>query len=137
PLGAVGPAVSHDRLAGRRVDQLLAGGALRAQPPPRDGAVGIALDLGDLVVLDVHVLAATDGAVRADRLDDAFGGSCSWGELGAALRLAGRSAAQRVVPRQLPVDRPLPDPGLDSHGRPPQMIMFTRVSPAVPPVHAS
>ena len=42
--------------------------ALRAEPAARDRAVGVALDLGDPLVLDVDPLAAADRAVRADRL---------------------------------------------------------------------
>ena len=44
------------------------------QSRPREiGLVGIALDLGDPAVLDVDELAAADGAVGTDRLDDAIG----------------------------------------------------------------
>ena len=95
---------------GRRGDQLLAGGALRAQPPAGDRAVGVALDLGDPAVLDVDVLAAADRAVRADRLDHPVGG---FGPRGQPLggRGTGRGApAGAVGAGELAVHRPPPQP---------------------------
>src|SRR5581483_8787974 len=60
PVGRPGAAVLDPGLAHRRVDQLLGGGSLRAQPAARDRRVLVALDLDDLLVLDVDLLAAAD-----------------------------------------------------------------------------
>src|SRR6185312_15352907 len=70
PLGPVRPPVLHLVLAQRARHVATAGGSLRAQPAAGDGAVGVALDLGDLPLLHVYALAAPYGAVRADRADD-------------------------------------------------------------------
>ena len=80
PLGAVGPAVAHLRLAQRAGDEVLAGGALGTQPAARDRAVGVALDLDDLLVLDEDLLAAPDGAVGAHAAGDAVGGLGAGGD---------------------------------------------------------
>src|SRR6185369_4030953 len=73
PIGAVRPPVLDLVLAERVVRVRLRRGALRAQPAARDRARRVALDLDDLAVLDVDELSAADGAVRADRVDDALG----------------------------------------------------------------
>src|SRR5215216_1793836 len=73
PLGAVGAAVLDLGLAQRGGDQVLGGGALGAEPAAADRAVGVTLDLDDLLVLDVDALAAADRAVRADRACDPVG----------------------------------------------------------------
>ena len=77
----------------RAVDELLARRALGAQPPARDRRVGVALDLHDLLVLDEHLLAAADGAVRADAADDLVGG------LRARLERRGARRLRRGAPR--------------------------------------
>src|SRR5205807_7731814 len=70
PLGRVRRAVADLRQPVRIGDQLLARRTLGAQAPPGDGAVGVALDLNDLLVLHVDALAAADRAVRTDRAHD-------------------------------------------------------------------
>ena len=48
--------------------ELERGRALRAEASPGDGGVGVALDVGDLAVLDPDGLPAAHAAVGADRL---------------------------------------------------------------------
>src|SRR5207302_8933632 len=74
PSGAVGAAVLDLELAQAAVDELFAGRSLGAEAAAGDGAGRIALDLGDLLVLDVDELTAAHGAVGADRADHAAGG---------------------------------------------------------------
>src|SRR4051812_36412815 len=69
PLRGVRSAIERVLLARLPRRQLQARAALGAQPTTADRGVGVALDLDDLLVLDVDGLAATDRAVRTDRLD--------------------------------------------------------------------
>src|SRR4029450_3943763 len=83
PLRPVRTAVLHGGDPRRAGHQRLARAALGAQPAAADGWVRGALDLDDLLVLDVDLLPAADGAVGADALDDAVrGGRSCHGVLG-------------------------------------------------------
>ncbi|EGJ79163.1 putative formate dehydrogenase, alpha subunit [Streptomyces sp. Tu6071] len=115
PVGAVRPAV-QDLVAARGARrELERGGALGAQAAPADGRGGVALDLRDLLALDVDLLAAADGAVRAHRADDAVGGGGTGPQPGGRGRACRVSPAERVGPGELPVDRPVGDPGAQAH----------------------
>src|SRR5947209_4470649 len=81
----------------RRVDARLRRRALGAQPSARDRRVRIALDLRDLVVLDVHLLATADGAIRADRLHHLVGGPGARRHLRGGARLRRPAKPQRVA----------------------------------------
>ena len=86
--------------------QLQRGAALGAQPPATDRRVGVALDLDDLVVLDVHPLTATHGAVGADALHEAVGGAGARCEVTSLLALRGGAPTERVGAGDLTNDRP-------------------------------
>ena len=125
PLRRVRRAVQHLLLALRARDELLARAALRAQPPARDRRVGVALDLHDLLVLDVHLLRAADGAVGADRVRDAIRRDGPGLQVAGARRLRRLPAAERVGTGQLAVDGPAVDPRPHSHGENlPQSVPF-------------
>ena len=66
PLGGERPAVLDPVLAHGALDKVAGRGALRTEPAAGDWAVGVALYLGDLAVLDVDLLPAAYRAVRAD-----------------------------------------------------------------------
>ena len=68
PLGPVRPAVQHLVAARGAGGQLEGGRTLGAESPAAHRRVGVTLDLHDPLVLDVHLLSAADGAVRAHRL---------------------------------------------------------------------
>src|SRR6185312_5978094 len=97
PLRAVRRPVFELVLADRAVDVSLRCRTLRAQPAARDRGVGIALDLDDLLVLDVDPLAAADSAVGTDRLHDAVCRLGARGELPRALRPRRASEPERVA----------------------------------------
>src|SRR5207248_4393761 len=96
PSGRVGAAVFDAMLAKRVVDVALRGCALGAQAPARDGAVGVTLDLNDLLTRDVDALAAAHGAVGAHRLHDAIGRLGPRLDPLRAARARGASEAERV-----------------------------------------
>lgn len=95
--------------------ELKGGRPLRAEAASADGRGGIALDLDDLVVLDVDLLATADRAVRTDGGNHPFGGAGARPEL---LRVCGSgrpATRQRVGSGQLSVDGPVADPGAHTH----------------------
>src|SRR3954452_9516778 len=106
PVRAVGRAVLDPVLAQLAGDEVLGGRALRTQAAARDRAVRIALDLGDGAVLDVHLLAAADRAVGADRVDHAGCLRRARAQLARRLRLCRPAARKRIAP-QLPDQRPV------------------------------
>ena len=71
----------------------------------------------DLAVLDVDELAAADGAVRADRLDDVVGLVDPRPQRPRALRLRGAAEAERVALAQLAEDRPAGERLAELHER--------------------
>ena len=83
-------------------------------PAAADRRVRIALDLDDLGVLDVDVLAAADRAVGADGLGHRVGDARPG--LPGMIALGRGAEAAAVGPCQLPVDRPRPDPATGSLG---------------------
>src|SRR5699024_8014604 len=93
-------------LATRRVYQLLARRALRAQSTARDRRVGIALDLHDRLVFDEDALSATDRAIRTDALYDAVGRRRPGSQLARTLRCHCRATTEKVARTQLADDRP-------------------------------
>ena len=103
----MGRAVLHPGLPGRAGDQALGGRALGAQAASGDGAVGVALDLGDAAVLDEDLLAAADGAVGADGLDDPVGVLGAGVDGVGAVRPDGGAEAEAVAVRELAHHGPL------------------------------
>src|SRR4051795_3855824 len=101
PRRAIRRAVLDLVRATRAVHKLLGCRALRTEAPARDRAGRVALDLDDLLVLHVDLLAATDGAVRADRLDDAIGGLRASDELLRVSRLGGLPEREPIAAREL------------------------------------
>src|SRR6185437_13683077 len=97
PGEPVRPPVLDLVLAQRAVHVVLGRRALGAQPPARDRAVRVALDLDDLLVLDVDLLAAADGAIGADGVDDAVSGRRARRQPLRPLRLRRAAEPQRVV----------------------------------------
>jgi hypothetical protein len=81
PLGRVGPAVLDFVLADGALDVVAGGRAFGTEPAARDGAVGVALYLGDPAVLDVDPLAAAYRAGGAFGPDDLVGLSGAWLEI--------------------------------------------------------
>src|SRR6185369_7147832 len=73
PAPGVGTAVEHTLVPVTSRHELERGRALRTERAFRDGGIRIAFDVGDLVVLYVHELAAADAAVGTDRLHRAIG----------------------------------------------------------------
>jgi hypothetical protein len=99
PLGAVRAAVLDLVLARRVLVQAARGRALGHRRPREIGESGIALDLDDLLVLDVDALAAAHRAVRADRPGHPVGRARA--RLQSLRRLgAGRLAEAEAVARQ-------------------------------------
>src|SRR5690606_6738878 len=107
PVGRVGGAIEDLGLPARGVDELLAGGALRAQPAAGDRRVGVTLDLDDPLVLDEHALAASHRAVGADALQYAIRGGCAGSDLTGLARGHRLAATESVCRAELPEDRPL------------------------------
>src|SRR6266498_2669406 len=119
PLGAMGPPVLDLGLAQRGGDQALGRRALGAEATARDRAVGVALDLGDLLVLHEHELAATDRAVGADRADHPVRLLRARGQRPRPLRL-GAFAEPEGIPRpHLPHQRQRPQQPANLHLRSP------------------
>src|SRR5215469_1640979 len=95
--------------------------------PRADRGVRVAFDLDDPFsggirpprppsgTRDVHVLAASDRAVRADGLDHLVRSPGSRLEAGGRPALGRGTAAEPVPVRQLPVHRPSADPGPGGH----------------------
>ena len=98
--------VPHPVLAGITGRQLQARRALRAEPATAHRRIRIALDLDDLLVLDVNVLPAAHRAVRADRFDHAVGIAHPGGQPLATFALDRRAQAEPVPLGHLTVDRP-------------------------------
>src|SRR5581483_7918474 len=73
-------------------------------PAARDRRVRVALDLDDLLILDVDLLAAADRAVRTDRLDHLVGRPGPRHQLVRANRLSGPAEAV-WVPTELTQER--------------------------------
>src|SRR5438270_148317 len=101
PSGAVGPPILDLELPRGAVHQLLTGRALRAKTAAGDGAGRVTLDLGDLLAFDVHQLAATHGAVRADRPDDLVCGLGPRSERFGVSGLGSSAEAEVIVATQL------------------------------------
>src|SRR4029079_5675956 len=112
---AEGAAVFDLVLAQRRLHVALRRLPLGAEPPARDRARRVALDVRHLAILDVDELAAADGAVRADRLDDVLRLVDARRQPLRALRLGGRAEPELVSLPELPDDRPALDQPCDSH----------------------
>src|SRR6185312_9022172 len=106
-LDPVLPRVPRSELEARR--------PLRTQAAPAYGRVGIALDLDDLLVLNVDVLPAADRAVRAHRLDDPV--RCRDARLDQVGVRApdGFAQAKPVGACELPVDGPSIDESTYTH----------------------
>src|SRR5262249_37835403 len=113
PVRAVRPAVTYLGLPQRAGHQALARRPLGAQPAARDRTVRVALDLADLAILDVHLLAAADRTVRADRAGHRIGRLGAGGEVSGPFGLDRRTPGQRVGTGELAVDGPVLDPVLD------------------------
>ena len=107
PLFRLWSAVEDVGHAPGSVDELLARGTLRAQAATRDWRVGVALDLDDLVVFDVHALAAANGAVGAHALNDLVGGCRTRLEVLIGGRLGGGAEPQHIARLGLPQHRPI------------------------------
>src|SRR4051812_19965171 len=137
PFGAVRGPVEGVLLPSRSGGELQARRALRAEPAAADRRVGVALDLDDFLVLDVDVLAAADGAVRADRLDHLVGGPDARAQLVSSGRPDRLAAAERVAVAQLPVDRPLPQPADDAAAHVPDATQARPEQPPRPPSSTS
>ena len=73
---------------------------------PRDRRILVTLDGDDALVLDVHLLAASDSAEGTDALDDTIGRDQPGLEGFGKWRLDGRTAPEFVTGAQLPDDRP-------------------------------
>src|SRR4029078_4935006 len=106
PLGAVRPAVAHLRLAQRTRHEVLARGALRTEPATRYRTVVVTLDLDDLLVLDVDLLAAADRAVGTDAAGDAVRRGDAWRDRVGPGRPDGGTAAERGGTGELAQHRP-------------------------------
>src|SRR3954447_25018561 len=129
PFGAVRAPIEGVLLPGCSGGELQAGRALRAEPAAADRRVGVALDLDDLLVLDVDVLAAADRAVRADRLDHLVGGPDPRAQLVGGGRPDRLAAAERIAVAQLPVDRPLAQPAHDTAAHVPDATQASNEQP--------
>src|SRR6478736_4988830 len=106
PLRAERPAVQHLVPAALARGELEARRSLGAQAAPADRRVGVAFDLGDPPAGHVHVLAAADRAVRADRRDHGVGRLGPGGEPAAGPAFRRLPAPQPVGTGYLPVYRP-------------------------------
>src|SRR5262249_12681874 len=117
PLGSTRPAVEDLLDPMVSGDQLERGRALRTEASARDGRVIVALDVGDLPVLDVNLLSAPHGAVRtdgADRLPCVAGARM---QAASALRRGGVTGCTGVALPQLAEQRPRLEP-TDERGHP-------------------
>ena len=83
-------------------------GFARTEPTARDRAVGVALDVDDLAVLDIDALGAPDRAVGADRHDDPVGVLGARPQRGGVRGAHRPSQAQRVALGELAQHRPPP-----------------------------
>ncbi len=106
PVGRAWCAVEGVVLPAGVGGELEAGRALRAQPPAADRRVGVALDLHDLLVPYVHVLAAAHRAVRAHRLHHPVGRGRAGPPRPRRGRLGRRPPRRAVTAGELPQQRP-------------------------------
>src|SRR4029453_12379060 len=96
--------------------ELLGGCPLGAEPAPGDGAVGVALDLDDPLVLDEHLLPAAARAIGGDRAGAPVGVGGPWRQGGRSGRLGCLAQPQQVALLDLPDDRPGSQPLRKAHG---------------------
>src|SRR5690606_9582401 len=116
PLGSVRTAVLDPGFAEFAGDQVLARGPLRAQPPTVHGAVRVAFDLDDLLVLDEDVLPAPDSAIRAHTACHAIGGRGARLDLVRTARPHGLAATEQILTQELTQHRPRKGSFLLRHG---------------------
>src|SRR5205085_2381659 len=116
PARAVRPPVLDPVLAQRALHEAERSGALRAEPPARDRAARVTLDLHDLAAFDVDELATADGTVGTDRGDDAVGVVDARSQRRAAFGAHRPAEPERVVLRQLANERPGAESRDDAHG---------------------